>query len=236
MRLWGLVLTLRNPYRKSLQYVGNLVCQSSRRRPWPTSVRLGIGPPLTAGRTRMRCLECGSEAVTDKFFFSMASPEGARPRFAVFGSSLRHFGRLEYRHRKSRHRSGLFFAAVHLKKRPVPSDPPRTGRVCGGLWGHMGPPYTPCARLAPRRKCGGEPRLCSFLLSPVGNCPIVSGWCCDPDRGAAHRTHGSPTGPTVPFEPFLGQSHRSKLLNKFDHAQVGSRVRACSCIGRISPL
>src|SRR3954468_19588344 len=35
-------------------------------------------------------------------------------------------------HDHNAHRSGLFFAAVHLKKRPVPSDPPRTGRVCGG--------------------------------------------------------------------------------------------------------
>src|SRR3954451_25199122 len=30
------------------------------------SGREGIGPPLTEGWTRMRCLECGSEAVTER--------------------------------------------------------------------------------------------------------------------------------------------------------------------------
>src|SRR3954464_8409347 len=34
--------------------------------PWPTRARLGIGPLLTAGRTKMRCLECGSQAVTER--------------------------------------------------------------------------------------------------------------------------------------------------------------------------
>src|SRR3982751_76358 len=41
-------------------------CQGPRHRSWPTRARLGIGPPLTAGRTRMRCIECGSEAVTER--------------------------------------------------------------------------------------------------------------------------------------------------------------------------
>src|SRR5215213_1874794 len=34
--------------------------------PWPKPPRLSIGPSLTEGRTRMRCLECGSEAVTER--------------------------------------------------------------------------------------------------------------------------------------------------------------------------
>src|SRR4051812_25410308 len=33
---------------------------------WLRRARLGIGPLLTEGRTRMRCLECGSEAVTER--------------------------------------------------------------------------------------------------------------------------------------------------------------------------
>src|SRR3954471_11276821 len=42
-------------------------CQGSRQRPWPTGAWSGIGPPLTGGgRTKMRCLECGSEAVTER--------------------------------------------------------------------------------------------------------------------------------------------------------------------------
>src|SRR3954469_6315967 len=41
-------------------------CQGSRHRPWPTRAWLGIGLPLTAGWTRMRCLECGSEAMTER--------------------------------------------------------------------------------------------------------------------------------------------------------------------------
>src|SRR5215208_7172904 len=41
-------------------------CQGSRQRLWPTRARLGIEPPLTEGRTKMRCLECGSEAVTER--------------------------------------------------------------------------------------------------------------------------------------------------------------------------
>src|SRR3954464_1360185 len=41
-------------------------CQGSRHDPWPTRARLGIGLLLTEGRTRMRCLECGSEAVTER--------------------------------------------------------------------------------------------------------------------------------------------------------------------------
>src|SRR4051794_11263312 len=41
-------------------------CQSSRQRLWPTRARLGIGPLLTEGRTKMRCIECGSEAVTER--------------------------------------------------------------------------------------------------------------------------------------------------------------------------
>src|SRR3954449_4633673 len=41
-------------------------CQGSRHCPWPTRARLGIGPLLTAGRTKMRCLECGSEAITER--------------------------------------------------------------------------------------------------------------------------------------------------------------------------
>src|SRR4051794_30305164 len=41
-------------------------CQGSRHDPWPTRARLGIGPLLTEGRTKMRCLECGSEAVTER--------------------------------------------------------------------------------------------------------------------------------------------------------------------------
>ena len=34
--------------------------------PWPTRARLGIEPLLTEGWARMRCLECGSEAVTER--------------------------------------------------------------------------------------------------------------------------------------------------------------------------
>jgi putative transposase len=41
-------------------------CQGSRHRPWPTRAQLGIGRPLTKERMRMRCLECGSEAVTER--------------------------------------------------------------------------------------------------------------------------------------------------------------------------
>ena len=41
-------------------------CQGSRHRPWPKRARLGIGPRLTEERTRIRCLECGSEAVTER--------------------------------------------------------------------------------------------------------------------------------------------------------------------------
>jgi putative transposase len=41
-------------------------CQGSRHRPWPKPPRLGIGPSLTEGWTRMRCLECGSQAVTER--------------------------------------------------------------------------------------------------------------------------------------------------------------------------
>src|SRR5215210_3011124 len=41
-------------------------CQGSRHYPWPTRARLGIGPLLTEGWTKMRCLECGSEAVTER--------------------------------------------------------------------------------------------------------------------------------------------------------------------------
>src|SRR3954452_13778475 len=40
--------------------------QGSRHSPWPTRARLGIGPLLTEGRTEMRCLECGSEAVAER--------------------------------------------------------------------------------------------------------------------------------------------------------------------------
>src|SRR3954462_15636130 len=41
-------------------------CQGSRHYPWPTRARLGIGPLLTEGRTKMRGLECGSGAVTER--------------------------------------------------------------------------------------------------------------------------------------------------------------------------
>src|SRR4051794_11981609 len=41
-------------------------CQGSCQRLWPTGAWSGIGPPFTAGRTRMRCLECGSEAVSER--------------------------------------------------------------------------------------------------------------------------------------------------------------------------
>src|SRR5215212_7060597 len=41
-------------------------CQGSGHRLWSARARLGIGPPLTAERTRMRCLECGSEAVSER--------------------------------------------------------------------------------------------------------------------------------------------------------------------------
>src|SRR3954464_2354015 len=40
--------------------------QGSRHSPWPTRARLGIGPLLTEGRTEMRGLECGAEAVTGR--------------------------------------------------------------------------------------------------------------------------------------------------------------------------
>ena len=41
-------------------------CQRSRQRSWPTRSGLGIGPPLMAGRTGMRCIECGSAAITER--------------------------------------------------------------------------------------------------------------------------------------------------------------------------
>src|SRR3954471_17012406 len=41
-------------------------CQGSRHCPWPTRARLSIGPLLTERRTKMRCLECGSQAVTER--------------------------------------------------------------------------------------------------------------------------------------------------------------------------
>ena len=41
-------------------------CQGSRHRLWLRRARLGTGPSLTEGWTRMRCLECGSEAVTER--------------------------------------------------------------------------------------------------------------------------------------------------------------------------
>src|SRR5215218_10018091 len=41
-------------------------CQGSCHCPWPIRSRLGIGPPLIEGRTKMRCIECGSEAVTER--------------------------------------------------------------------------------------------------------------------------------------------------------------------------
>ena len=41
-------------------------CQGSRHRLYPRRARLGIGPPFTEARTRMRCIECGSEAVTER--------------------------------------------------------------------------------------------------------------------------------------------------------------------------
>src|SRR4051812_15150436 len=47
-------------------FVSGGFCQGSRQRPWPTGAWSGIGPPLTEGRTKMRCLECGSEAVTER--------------------------------------------------------------------------------------------------------------------------------------------------------------------------
>src|SRR3954465_10828844 len=42
------------------------LCQGSRHCPWPTRARLDIGPPLTEGWARMRCLDCGSHAVTER--------------------------------------------------------------------------------------------------------------------------------------------------------------------------
>src|SRR3954449_12542584 len=41
-------------------------CQGSRHWPWRTGAWSGIGPPLMEGWTRMRCLECGSEAVSER--------------------------------------------------------------------------------------------------------------------------------------------------------------------------
>src|SRR3954464_9675920 len=41
-------------------------CQGSRHWPWRTGAWSGIGPPLMEGWTKMRCLECGSEAVTER--------------------------------------------------------------------------------------------------------------------------------------------------------------------------
>src|SRR3954464_4030710 len=41
-------------------------CQGSRHCLYPRRARLGIGPLLTEGRTKMQCLECGSEAVTER--------------------------------------------------------------------------------------------------------------------------------------------------------------------------
>src|SRR3712207_3413201 len=41
-------------------------CQGSRHYPWPTRAWLGIGPLLMERWTKMRCLECGSEAVTER--------------------------------------------------------------------------------------------------------------------------------------------------------------------------
>src|SRR3954471_12951476 len=40
-------------------------CQGSRHCPWPVKAVMGIGPSLRRG-TRMRCLECGSQAVTEQ--------------------------------------------------------------------------------------------------------------------------------------------------------------------------
>src|SRR5689334_24076876 len=41
-------------------------CQVSRHRPWPMRVGLAIWPALTAGWGGMRCIACGSEAVTER--------------------------------------------------------------------------------------------------------------------------------------------------------------------------
>ncbi len=64
----------------------NGFCQGSRHSPWPTRARLGIGPLLTEGWTKMRCLECGSEAVTERpertaqaFFRSAQAVTGVTP-------------------------------------------------------------------------------------------------------------------------------------------------------------
>src|SRR3954452_19704885 len=41
-------------------------CQGSRHRPWPTRTGLAIWPALTAGWMGMRCVACGSAAVTER--------------------------------------------------------------------------------------------------------------------------------------------------------------------------
>ena len=41
-------------------------CQASRHRLWLMRARLAIWLALTAGRTGMRCLRCGSEAVAER--------------------------------------------------------------------------------------------------------------------------------------------------------------------------
>src|SRR3954471_12501898 len=41
-------------------------CQGSRHRPWPRRTGLAIWPALTAGWMGMRCVACGSEAVTER--------------------------------------------------------------------------------------------------------------------------------------------------------------------------
>src|SRR3954467_4848910 len=41
-------------------------CQGSRHCPWPTDLVGYRAAPHKEGRTRMRCLECGSEAVTER--------------------------------------------------------------------------------------------------------------------------------------------------------------------------
>src|SRR4051794_6790042 len=56
----------RYVFLRGLQDSNEGFCQGSRHRPWPKPPRLGIGPSLTEGWTRMRCLECGSQAVTER--------------------------------------------------------------------------------------------------------------------------------------------------------------------------
>src|SRR5690242_10920250 len=41
-------------------------CQDSRHCPWPTRTGLAIWPALTARWKGMQCIECGSEAVTER--------------------------------------------------------------------------------------------------------------------------------------------------------------------------